>query len=104
MPTVNAPTPACGQLPALGPDGNWMLSVLVKCTYRLLDSGRCVLAEEPLPLHEEIVTDPANPELVIADADLYPYKLATDVVVRGQSSDLRSCAGTSRCLWRSGGL
>ncbi len=72
------------QLPVLGPDGNWMLSVLAKRTYRLLDSGRCVLAEEQLPLQEEPVTDPAAPELMLADIDLYPYKPATDVVVRGQ--------------------
>jgi hypothetical protein len=68
-----------------------MLSVLAKRTYRLFDSGRCVLAEEQLPLQEEILTDPADPELVIADPDLYPYKFATDVVVRGHVRCGASC-------------
>src|SRR5262249_21322990 len=64
MPAITEPTMTVRQLPVLGPDGQWMLSVLAKRTYRLFDSGRCVLAEEQLPLQEEILTDPADPELV----------------------------------------
>jgi len=60
-----------------------MLAVLAKRTYNLLDSGRCVLAEEQLPLQQEILTDPHDRDLMIADSDLFPYKPATDVVVRG---------------------
>jgi hypothetical protein len=88
---ITDPGPTVRQISALGPDGQWVLSVLAKRTYRLLDSGRCALADQQLPLQEEILADPQDPELVVADSDLYPCKLFTDVVVRGSAKARGLC-------------
>lgn len=66
-----------------------ILSVVVKRTYRLAlrrddKSAECLLADKQLPLHT-LVVDQADPEIVVQDADIYPWKPVTDVVVRGHA-------------------
>ena len=84
---TSAPTEQVIQLSGIDDHGQAVLSVLVKRTYRLeFDSNEasaeCVAHEEQLPLHT-LVVDPADPEAVIQDADIYPWKPLTDVIVRG---------------------
>jgi hypothetical protein len=86
-------SPTAQQMSGLDPEGREILSVLAKRTYQLEMSGRCVLAEEQLPLVTEPVADPDVPDLLAQDMDIYPFKPATDVVLRGHvwpSSGCRS--------------
>ena len=54
------------------------ISVSAKRTYRLVSAGRCVLADEQLPLVSEMAVDDG---LLVHDTDLLPFKPGTDVVV-----------------------
>lgn len=65
------------------PGGQPMLVVLAKSTYKVDGNGRCRLADVQVPLVDEPQADPDDPALMIADSDLIPYKLRTDVVVAG---------------------
>lgn len=75
------------QLSGVDDQGQVILSVVVKRTYRLEfgsdeESAECVTDRNQLPLHT-LETDPADPEVVLQDADIYPWKPLTDVIVRG---------------------
>lgn len=75
-------------IPLSGEDdeGKPFLSVVVKRTYWVDPRGRgqTTLAESQLPLHTLIVDDD-EPEVVLQEADVYPLKHLTDVVVRGHA-------------------
>jgi len=73
------------QMSGTDPSGANILAVLVKVTYLLLPGGRVVRAKEQLPLHEALVRDPEHPGVLADDTDLYPHKLATDVVLKGHA-------------------
>ena len=62
-----------------------MLSVLTKRTYTIAANGRCVLATEQVPLFDDIAEDPDCPGLLDHDLDLYPFKPATDVILKGHA-------------------
>lgn len=69
-------------LPGQTPEGQYILSVLVKRTYTVVPGGRCVRAEEdkklvPGDVHYD---DPMNSS-VKYETDLIPLKVATDVVI-----------------------
>jgi hypothetical protein len=77
------------QLSGEDDEGNAILSVVVKRTYRLAvrsdgETADCLLADEQLPLHT-LVVDEADPEIVVQEADIYPCKPLSDVVVRGHA-------------------
>lgn len=58
------------------------LAVTAKRTYRIPASGRCVLADEQLP----IVAEPAVDDgLLLADVDVFSFKPGTDVVVTARA-------------------
>jgi hypothetical protein len=78
------PDPFAQQISTKDPDGNFILSVLAKRSYRYDETGACMLHEEPVPLREEYKVDEASGEL-LHDVDLYPFKLKTDVVLHGQA-------------------
>jgi hypothetical protein len=59
-----------------------LLSMLVKRTYTLVPGRGCVVAAEQLPFLG-LTIDPDEPEAVVTEYDIYPYKPLTDVVVRG---------------------
>jgi hypothetical protein len=79
------PPSTARQISGYGANGEFILSVIVKRTYRLLPDGRCVLAPEQLPLVEEPVFDPELPGVMLEDMDLYAYKPLSDVVVDGHA-------------------
>lgn len=58
------------------------LSVTAKRTYRLVSAGRCVLADEQVPIVDEAR---AENGLLSHDTDLLPYKPGTDVVVTAEA-------------------
>lgn len=79
------PGPSARQVSGVDPEGRFVLSVLVKRTYRFDRAGRVRRADEDLPLALLPVLDPERPGFLIADSDLYPYKPRTDVVVFGHA-------------------
>jgi hypothetical protein len=82
-PTPRGPTSR--QVSGVDPEGRPILSVLVKRTYRIEASGRCVRAEEQLALVVDPELDPERPGLLLRDLDLYPWKPRTDVIVKGHA-------------------
>lgn len=73
-------------LPGQTPQGEHILSVLVKRTYDIIPGGRCVRATNdrklvPGDVHYD---DPLNSS-VKYETDFVPYKLATDVVLHGKA-------------------
>lgn len=89
---IVAPSPTALQMSGTDPEVRSILSVLAKRTYRIEPSGGCVLAEEQLPLTIEIVYDADNPGLLARDTDVYPFKVATDVVVKGHAYAPHICS------------
>jgi hypothetical protein len=76
------------QMSGQDPLGRYILSVLVKATYTLTPQGRVFPAEEKVPLNTGLVRD-SELHLLVADTDLYPHKLATDVVLKGHAHSYR---------------
>lgn len=82
---ANRPTSTERQVSGVDPEGRFILSVLVKRTYRIEPSGRCVRADEQLALVVDPELDPERPGLLLHDSDLYPWKPRTDVIVKGHA-------------------
>lgn len=79
-PTLEIPGPSVRQVAGKNLAGNPILSVLVKLRYRIRN-GRCVEAEPVALLDEPAFSED---ELLLDDeADVFPDKFASDVVVRG---------------------
>lgn len=73
------------QVSGLGPDGRPLLSVLARRTYRIDNKGTLEPLGEATPLVVDAVPDPAIPDLLAADTDLWPFKPRTDIVVLGHA-------------------
>jgi hypothetical protein len=58
------------------------IAVVAKRTYRLVSAGRCVLADEQLPLVDDLLVEDG---LLVRDLDLLPFKPGTDVVVTAEA-------------------
>lgn len=86
MPTISQPDPTARQVCGTDPAGTITLAVVAKRTYRLTPDGRCVPADEQLPLVDEPVIDADTRDRFDRDTDLYPYKPLTDVVVKGHAT------------------
>src|SRR5262249_20185936 len=73
-------------LPGQDPEGNYLLAVLLKRSYRIVPDGPCVRAEADRPLlgGDKHHGDPLN-STVKFEADFLPYKPATDVVLNGSA-------------------
>jgi hypothetical protein len=82
--TLDTPGATVRQDSAKDPAGQFIQSVVVKRTYRV-ERGMCVLASGQVPLCEEPEFDPDDPNLLLQDSDLIPYKLRTDVIVKGHA-------------------
>jgi len=67
------------------PSGEPMLSVLAKRTYQIDRYGHPEVAELQTQLIEEPQTDPEYPDVLLADIDLHPYKLRSDVIIFGHA-------------------
>lgn len=87
---ISVPTEQVMPLSSQDDHGHDVLCVVAKRTYRLdVQPGsnkpaECMIAYEQLPLHT-LMVDPADPEIVLQDADIYPLKPLTDIVVRGHA-------------------
>jgi hypothetical protein len=79
------PPTVARQMSGTDPGGANILAVLVKATYVLLADGRVLESREQLPLTDALVRDPDDERLLADDTDLYPHKLATDVVLKGHA-------------------
>lgn len=82
MAVVTAPDATVRQLSGYDSDGNALLAVVVKRTYRVDRAGRCVPHEEPVALFDDAVVDDAT-NVVLHDPDVFVFKPLTDVVVLG---------------------
>jgi hypothetical protein len=85
MQILTAPSPVVRQMSGTDPEGRNILAVLFKATYTLTSDGRVDRAREQSPLTLPVVNDPENKSLLAADTDLYPHKVATDVVLKGHA-------------------
>ncbi|WP_437733152.1 DUF2169 family type VI secretion system accessory protein [Sorangium sp. So ce1335] len=85
MEIVTAPSPVVCQMSGTDPEGRNILAVRFKVTYTLTSEGRVHRAREQAPLTLPVLNDPENKRLLAADTDLYPHKLATDVVLKGHA-------------------
>lgn len=68
------------------PDGNHILSILVKRTYNIIPGGTCVRAQtdERIYSGDEYYKDPMNSSVKF-ESDYIPWKNATDVVLNGKA-------------------
>lgn len=80
------------QLSGQGPDSAFLLSVLAKRTYTIGKDGYCRPAETQIPLITDHQYSDTFPDLLKWDFDLYPYKLYTDVIVKGVARSPRPVA------------
>lgn len=64
-----------------------VLAVIVKQTYYIDKNGKCTLAEEQMPLEEDVVMYPHNKALLQTDIDVYVQKNYTDVIVKGSAKN-----------------
>lgn len=80
-----AADPSTRQVSGLGRDGRPLLSVLARRTYRINQKGTLDPLGEPTPLVVDARVDEANPDLLLADTDLWPFKPFTDIIVLGHA-------------------
>lgn len=78
------------QVSGTGAGGELLLSVLAKRAYRW--DGTALVEPQDVPLVEEHVVSPEEPEILLADTDLYGFKPFTDVVVVGTAYPSQSCS------------
>lgn len=83
--TATAADPSIRQVSGRGPDGRPLLSVLARRTYRIDNKGNLEAVGEATPLVVDALPDPAVPDLLAADTDLWPFKPQTDVIVLGHA-------------------
>jgi hypothetical protein len=83
LPTGNRPIRKV-VLPGQSPEGQHIMSVLIKRTYDIVSGQTCVRAEQDARLYPGDVfhADPMNSS-VRYESDYLPFKLATDVVLNG---------------------
>lgn len=84
---VNAPSPGRHTiLPGQTPEGKYVLSVLLKRTYRLMPYEPAIRADQDRPLlgGDKHFADPMN-TTVRYEADFVPFKLSTDIVLDGSA-------------------
>ncbi len=71
-------------LPGQSAAGEYILSILVKRTFRIVPGGVCVRADEDRPvLAGDVYWDHPMNSSVRYETDFWPFKLATDVVLNG---------------------
>jgi hypothetical protein len=75
--------PTALQISAFDPERRSILVVLAKRTYTFVPGQPCEVAPEQLALRTQPVFDADRGNLLITDVETYPWKLLTDVVVRG---------------------
>lgn len=73
-------------LPGQSPEGQYILSVLLKRTYDIIPGKRCVRSEMDQPIIPGDVPwgNPINSTIQF-ESDFIPYKLGTDVVLNGKA-------------------
>jgi hypothetical protein len=81
----DAPSETITQLSGVDAADESILAVLAKRSYKLTPGNTLLTrADEQAPLRPApVFDDGADKTLLVADADVYPFKLLTDVVVRG---------------------
>lgn len=87
-----------------GTDRNqkYLLSVVAKRTYSIQPDGRCVPADEQIPLQLVPIADCENSAILNSDSDLHPLKEFTDVIVQGTAYNHSSVKGSFLCSFRIG--
>lgn len=85
MPDPTLPTSVARQMCGTDPSGANILAVLVKATYSFLPDGRVLPSPQQVPLVDALRRDPEAEGVLADDTDLYPHKLATDVVLKGHA-------------------
>jgi hypothetical protein len=82
---IETPGPTVRQVSGKDPEGRYILSVLVKRTYSIAGGKEWAPAGEQSPLCEEPEFDSKEPDILVQDCDLFPFKPRCDVVVAGHA-------------------
>lgn len=69
----------------MDPNDNYILSVLTKRTYCFSLDTRCWVSEEQIPLVQNPIYYEKENSALEYDTDLFPYKIATDVIIKGNA-------------------
>ena len=85
MQTLIHPTPVARQLSGKNREGRDVLAVVTKRTYKIQPDGRCTLRDPSLPLALEPDFYPDDEDLLMQDMDIFAFKPATDVIVKGHA-------------------
>ncbi|HOJ15066.1 MAG TPA: DUF2169 domain-containing protein [Deltaproteobacteria bacterium] len=85
MPVLTSPAPCAMQLSGRDPQGGFILSVVLKVAYAVGKDGSLEPMPEQEPLNTRPVADGSVKGLLVHDIDIYPYKLSTDVVIKGHA-------------------
>ncbi|MBN1758541.1 MAG: DUF2169 domain-containing protein [Chitinispirillaceae bacterium] len=73
-------------LPGQSPEGSYILSVLFKRTYNMIDGNRCLRAETDFPLFAgDVHYDGPMNSSVRFESDFTPWKSGTDIVLNGKA-------------------
>lgn len=65
--------------------GKYELTLVVKRTYHILDDGSCKIADEQIPIYDDVVMDKKFPEMITNASDFNPDKPLTDLVIIGNA-------------------
>lgn len=77
------------QISGRSSDFSYILSLIVKRTYRISENATCILSDDQVPITRQIKSYEDAPKLISTDTDLYPFKYFTDIVIKGRVSSVR---------------
>ena len=73
-------------LPGQNPDGEYILSLLLKRSYTIIPDGTCLRADTDMPIYSgDVYYDGPMNSSIQYESDFVPYKPATDVVFNGSA-------------------
>ena len=85
MQIAEHPTTWARQMSGRDDEGRPILAVLAKRSYQVTSRGQCEVATMQVPLVTEPQLDPENGDLLRHDSDLFPYKPACDIIIKGSA-------------------
>ncbi|MGJ8667114.1 MAG: DUF2169 domain-containing protein [Patiriisocius sp.] len=86
------------QISGRNPRGKYILSVIAKRTYKILENGACQLHEKQDSLIDNLIMDEEIEGLFKHDIDLYPFKPFTDIVLKGVARNVKKVHSFSACI------
>ncbi len=85
MVAISSPVANVLPVSGLSVDGQPVVSVLVKRTYRIIEQGSCVPSDIETPLVTAVRWAPGMAHLPEEDVDIFPIKPMTDIVIKASA-------------------